>query len=155
MGVQHSARPDRDVAGRTGSAFGTGCSSLSYPSRLLVNLINIDRSFVDGLDRTRADGAGHATSIVRTMLALADTLSLDVVAEGIEHTEQADVLNKLGCRYGQGFLWSPSLLPGAALQWMHTQTAPAPPPILLTRRCRWARQSRRAIPAREKWLATR
>jgi EAL domain-containing protein (putative c-di-GMP-specific phosphodiesterase class I) len=125
MGVQHSARPDRDVAGRTGSAFGTGCSSLSYLSRLLVNVINIDRSFVDGLDRTRADGAGHATSIVRTMLALADTLSLDVVAEGIEHTEQADVLNKLGCRYGQGFLWSPSSHPA-----QHCNgCTPRPPPL--------------------------
>jgi len=100
--------------------FGTGYSSLSYLSRLPVDVIKIDRSFVNGLI-----GTGHGTSIVRIIIALAETLSLDVVAEGIEHTEQAETLNGLGCRYGQGFMWSPSLPPTAALQWMLDRNAPA------------------------------
>lgn len=59
------------------------------------------------------------------MLALADKLSLDVVAEGIEHPEQADVLSKLGRRYGQVFLWSPSSHP---VQHRNGCT-PGPPPL--------------------------
>jgi len=97
--------------------FGTGYSSLSYLSRLPVDVIKIDRSFVSGLQ-----GAGHDASIVRMMIALATTLSLDVIAEGIEHAEQAEVLSGLGCRYGQGFMWSPALAPALALQWMLDRT---------------------------------
>jgi EAL domain-containing protein (putative c-di-GMP-specific phosphodiesterase class I)/DNA-binding winged helix-turn-helix (wHTH) protein len=95
--------------------FGTGYSSLSYLSRLPIDTVKIDRSFVSGLT---GSAAGHDPSIVRAMIALADALDLAVVAEGVELKAQLDFLTELGCRYGQGFLWSPSLIPAEALNWM-------------------------------------
>jgi diguanylate cyclase (GGDEF)-like protein/PAS domain S-box-containing protein len=87
--------------------FGTGYSSLAYLQRLPISILKIDRSFVTGV-------ADHADSrnIVRTVLSLADSLGLDTVAEGIETAEQADALIQLGCRSGQGYLWSPAVSPG-------------------------------------------
>ncbi len=93
--------------------FGTGYSSLSYLSRLPVNFLKIDRSFVDALDET---GAG--TSIVRAIITLARSLELGVVAEGVETTQQLETLQALGCTNGQGFLWSRSLDPDDALEWI-------------------------------------
>lgn len=93
--------------------FGTGYSSLSYLSRLEVDSIKIDRSFISDLNTS-----GQGTSIVNAMVTLARTLDLRVVAEGIELDEQLDVLIELGCGFGQGFLWSPSLGPEGALQWI-------------------------------------
>ena len=89
-------------------------SSLSYLSRLPVDTIKIDRSFVNGL----SGGAGHDTSIVRAIVALADVLALKVVAEGVETLDQLAMLGELGCTYGQGWLWSRSLRPPDALEWM-------------------------------------
>jgi EAL domain-containing protein (putative c-di-GMP-specific phosphodiesterase class I) len=94
--------------------FGTGYSSLSYLSRLPVETIKIDRSFVNGL----SSGAVHDTSIVRAIVALADVLALKVVAEGVETPNQLALLGELGCTYGQGWLWSRSLTPPDALEWM-------------------------------------
>ena len=93
--------------------FGTGYSSLSYLSRLPIDTIKIDRSFLRDLG-----AAGHDRSIVRAMTALADALALDVVAEGIELPDQLRALRELGCGFGQGFLWSRPLDPAAALDWM-------------------------------------
>lgn len=73
----------------------------------------IDRSFVSGLG-----GVGHGSSIIRATIALANTLNLDVVAEGVELPGQLDLLRELGCTYAQGFIWSRSLSPAAALEWM-------------------------------------
>ena len=94
--------------------FGTGYSSLSYLSRLPVETIKIDRSFVNGLSGV----AGHDTSIVRAIVALADVLALKVVAEGVETSEQLELLGELGCTYGQGWLWSRSLRPPDVVDWM-------------------------------------
>ena len=93
--------------------FGTGYSSLSYLSRLPIDTIKIDRSFLRDLGT-----AGHDRSIVRAMTALADALDLDVVAEGIEVPDQLRIVRELGCAFGQGFLWSRPLDPAAALEWM-------------------------------------
>ena len=93
--------------------FGTGYSSLAYLSRLRVNAIKIDRSFVSG-----ASASGHGTSIIRAMMTLARALDLDVVAEGVESEDQLALLTALGCTFGQGFLWSQSLLPDAAVEWI-------------------------------------
>lgn len=82
--------------------FGTGYSSLSYLRRLPVDTLKIDRSFVSGMD----DGAEN-DEIVRTIMALAKSLDLDVVAEGIEEPAQLAVLRRLQCEYGQGYLFSP------------------------------------------------
>ena len=105
--------------------FGTGYSSLSYLSRLPVDAIKIDRSFIRGLG-----GAGHDTSIVHATIALADTLGLEVVAVGVELPEQLTLLRQLGCACAQGFLWSRPL------------TAPAAHAMLVER----ARQPRRQLP---------
>jgi EAL domain-containing protein (putative c-di-GMP-specific phosphodiesterase class I) len=102
--------------------FGTGYSSLSYLSQLPVNTIKIDRSFVSSLGT-----AGHTTSIVRAMMTLANALDLVVVAEGVELTSQLDLLESLGCAFGQGFLWSRSLTAGSATWWMIEHADQAPP----------------------------
>ena len=80
--------------------FGTGYSSLAALHRLPVDAVKIDRSFVT------SGSEGGSDAIVRAIVALAKSLSIDVIAEGIEHLEQRDRLLALGCRYGQGFLFS-------------------------------------------------
>jgi EAL domain-containing protein (putative c-di-GMP-specific phosphodiesterase class I) len=87
-----------------------------------VDTIKIDRAFVDELD-----GTGPDLSIVQTILLLAQTLRLDVVAEGIERPAQLAVLARLGCTYGQGFIWSPSMRADAALTWMLAPIRPHDP----------------------------
>ncbi len=81
--------------------FGTGYSSLSYLHRFPINTLKVDRSFVS----TMADGTENG-EIVRTVIALAKTLKLDVIAEGIETIHQLHQLRILGCEYGQGYLFS-------------------------------------------------
>jgi diguanylate cyclase (GGDEF)-like protein len=80
--------------------FGTGYSSLSYLQRLPVDTLKIDRSFVHGLD----DG-DECREIIQTIVNLARTLRLDVVAEGAETAEQVRHLEALECRCGQGYFF--------------------------------------------------
>jgi len=82
--------------------FGTGYSSLTYLTRLPIDTVKVDRSFVSQLGTPTRDA-----SIVEMVVAMARTLHLDVVAEGVETTEQAEVLRGWGCRYAQGFLFAP------------------------------------------------
>jgi diguanylate cyclase (GGDEF)-like protein len=79
--------------------FGTGYSSLSYLERFPIDILKIDRTFVS------STGAG-ASPIARAVIDLGRTLELEVIAEGIEHAEQARWLMDLGCRFGQGFLYA-------------------------------------------------
>ena len=81
--------------------FGTGFSSLSRLRRLPIDILKIDKSFVDEVD---ADDQGRA--MVRTVIQLAEALGLDVVAEGVERASQRDALVELGCRFGQGYLFA-------------------------------------------------
>ena len=81
--------------------FGTGYSSLSYLHRFPIDMLKIDRSFVSTME-----GGSENGEIVRTIIALAKTLGLSVVAEGIESIHQLHQLRILGCEYGQGFLFS-------------------------------------------------
>jgi diguanylate cyclase (GGDEF)-like protein/PAS domain S-box-containing protein len=81
--------------------FGTGYSSLSYLHRLPLNSLKIDKSFVKGMVETRE----HA-EIVKTILTLARSLGIRVVAEGVETLEQLVELRRLQCDAGQGFLFS-------------------------------------------------
>ncbi len=81
--------------------FGTGYSSLSYLHRFPLDSVKIDRSFVWNMSTSRKN-----LEIVRTVLRLAETLGMRVVAEGIETKEQMLQLRRLGCRYGQGFMFS-------------------------------------------------
>jgi diguanylate cyclase (GGDEF)-like protein len=85
--------------------FGTGYSSLSYLHRFPLHALKIDRSFVKALKR--GEKAGSA-AVVRAVLAMAGTLGMDVIAEGIETREQRDCLMEIGCELGQGYLYSPA-----------------------------------------------
>ncbi len=82
--------------------FGTGYSSLGYVQRFPLKMIKIDRSFVDPLGR---DPSQRSSAIVTAILALARSLGLEVVAEGIETEAQRQALIGMGCVYGQGFLF--------------------------------------------------
>ena len=81
--------------------FGTGYSSLSYLHRFPLDTLKIDRSFVSGMGD---DGEGM--EIARTILPMANSLRLDVVAEGVETIQQVALLQKLQCKYGQGYYFS-------------------------------------------------
>jgi EAL domain-containing protein (putative c-di-GMP-specific phosphodiesterase class I) len=81
--------------------FGTGYSSLSYVARLPINSVKIDRSFINGMGASTQDMA-----IVTTIIALAHSLNLRVVAEGVETLEQSQLLTVLNCDEAQGFLYS-------------------------------------------------
>ncbi|NYZ63134.1 bifunctional diguanylate cyclase/phosphodiesterase [Luteimonas deserti] len=95
--------------------FGTGFSALSYLHRFPIQALKIDQSFVQGL------GSGmHAESLalVRAILALAGTLGIDTIAEGVETAQQRDQLHALGCQYGQGYFYgrpSNAFEPGARI----------------------------------------
>jgi EAL domain-containing protein (putative c-di-GMP-specific phosphodiesterase class I) len=80
--------------------FGTGYSSLSYLAEMTFDKIKIDRSFV----RTLRDRP-ESTKIVDAILGLSRSLGVDTVAEGVETEEEARLLQNLGCKNGQGFLF--------------------------------------------------
>jgi EAL domain-containing protein (putative c-di-GMP-specific phosphodiesterase class I) len=84
--------------------FGTGYSSLAYLHRFPIDILKIDRSFVERLVRANggADGV-DAVALAKAIMSLAEALGLDTVAEGIELDEQRDTLLALGCKTGQGF----------------------------------------------------
>jgi diguanylate cyclase (GGDEF)-like protein/PAS domain S-box-containing protein len=91
--------------------FGTGYSSLSYLSRFPVDILKMDRSFV---------GAGDNEALTSAIIALGASLSLDVVAEGIELAEQATSLEARGCEIGQGFLFARPMASDALVEFLKT-----------------------------------
>jgi len=99
--------------------FGTGYSSLSYLSRLPVNAVKIDQSFLQ-----QAHPPESALPIIEAIVALAHNLGLAVVGEGVEKASQFDVLRKAGCDRVQGYLFSRELTPAAATRLLERSEVP-------------------------------
>jgi diguanylate cyclase (GGDEF)-like protein/PAS domain S-box-containing protein len=90
--------------------FGTGYSSLGYLKRLPVDVVKLDRTFVEGTDRHDADVA-----IAQAVITMGHALGMRVVAEGVERAEQALRLRAIGCDGAQGWHWSPAVNPEAVV----------------------------------------
>ena len=84
--------------------FGTGYSSLSYLQRLPIDILKIDKSFIDKISQ-----GNEGVSVAKAIIMMSDSLNLKTIAEGIEHPEQIDTLQNLGCKLGQGFYFSKPL----------------------------------------------
>ena len=84
--------------------FGTGYSSMAYIKKLPIKKLKIDKTFIDDVMTNLKDVA-----IIRTIIALANGLNLDVIAEGVENMDQRDFLLKEGCNNIQGYLYSKPL----------------------------------------------
>ncbi|MCB2023052.1 MAG: EAL domain-containing protein [Rhizobacter sp.] len=92
--------------------FGTGYSSLSYITNMPISELKIDRAFVHNLGLTP-----QSSAIVTAIIAIARSLGLRVVAEGVETLRQMEQLHRLGCRFMQGFLFSRPLAPDQLEAW--------------------------------------
>ncbi|QLL29638.1 EAL domain-containing protein [Thermosynechococcus sichuanensis E542] len=99
--------------------FGTGYSSLSYLHRFPIDTIKIDRTFISALNSEES-----SATIVHTILMLAHSLRLKVVAEGIETRQQYRVLQALGCNYGQGYFFAHPLSAPQVEQLFASQSLP-------------------------------
>jgi len=93
--------------------FGTGFSSLSYLQQLPVDRLKVDRSFVNGMDVLP-----QSRALVETVLRLGQNLGLQVIAEGIESADQANMLQAMGCHEGQGYLYARPLAADALMEWL-------------------------------------
>jgi diguanylate cyclase (GGDEF)-like protein/PAS domain S-box-containing protein len=97
--------------------FGTGYSSLAYLQRLPIDRLKIDRTFIKDL------GGEHDTApLVQAIIALAHTLGMEVVAEGIETTAQMETLRRLHCEYAQGYLLARPVPSDAFLEHVQAST---------------------------------
>jgi diguanylate cyclase (GGDEF)-like protein/PAS domain S-box-containing protein len=103
--------------------FGTGYSSLSYLKNWRVDALKIDRSFVRDLVTDSSDLA-----IVSAIIAIAKHLHIQVIAEGIEGYQQAEILRRLGCNIGQGFLFARPMPAGQILQLLRDSAEPEQQP---------------------------
>ena len=103
--------------------FGTGYSSLNYLKRFPIDILKIDRAFIEGMDVTDRD-----FTLVQTVIDLGHMLKLDIVAEGIERREQLNRLRDLNCKLGQGYLFARPVDADHAKALLQTQ-ADSPRPI--------------------------
>ncbi len=106
--------------------FGTGYSSLSYLHRMPIDVLKIDASFVQSMGSDEKN-----RRIVETILALGKNLGVEVVAEGVETAQQAQVLNRLGCEYVQGHLFSAAVDADAAARLVESDAPFTPAAKLL------------------------
>jgi diguanylate cyclase (GGDEF)-like protein/PAS domain S-box-containing protein len=102
--------------------FGTGSSSLGYLQRFPIDTLKIDKSFVDGI----AADDSEDPALVRAIIQMATTLSLDTIAEGIEGAEQLAELRAAGCNSGQGYLFARPLQADALESFLDTADAAGP-----------------------------
>jgi EAL domain-containing protein (putative c-di-GMP-specific phosphodiesterase class I) len=100
--------------------FGTGYSSLSYLHQFPVDTVKIDKAFIG-----RANSGGDDTKFLEAILSLGDALHLHTLAEGIETAGQAETLERLGCRLGQGFHYARPLSSDAVRLFLEGQPAAA------------------------------
>ncbi|MEO7042425.1 MAG: EAL domain-containing protein [Gemmatimonadaceae bacterium] len=110
--------------------FGTGYSSLSYLQRFPIDVLKVDKTFIEGIELPGSDGA-----LARTILALGEMMNVRTLAEGIETQEQCDALAALGCKFGQGYLFAHPM-PGSAVAGWAAGLA-----------SRWSKRPRREHPA--------
>ena len=87
--------------------FGTGYSSLSYLQRFPIDILKIDKSFIDKLGQ-----GSEGNAVAKAIIMMGDSLNLKTIAEGIEHLEQINELQLLGCEAGQGFHFAKPLTVG-------------------------------------------
>ncbi len=97
--------------------FGTGFSSLGYLTRFPIDRLKIDQSFVHGVDALPANA-----SIIRAIAALANSLSLQVVAEGVETEAELAVVRACGCHESQGYLYGRPMSPDRFADWLRERT---------------------------------
>jgi EAL domain-containing protein (putative c-di-GMP-specific phosphodiesterase class I) len=100
--------------------FGTGYSSLTYLQRFPIDILKIDKSFVDGLGGTNLE----ESAVTRTIVSLAKTLRLETVAEGVERSEHVRELQSLNCDIGQGYFFARPLDAGALTSLMSQPDTP-------------------------------
>jgi diguanylate cyclase (GGDEF)-like protein len=101
--------------------FGTGYSSLSYLRHLPIDVLKIDRSFIEGLGRSDED-----TALVQAILRLARSLDLETIAEGVERPDQRAALADLGCNLAQGWHFSRPLKSAEMEDILRTRTSALP-----------------------------
>jgi EAL domain-containing protein (putative c-di-GMP-specific phosphodiesterase class I) len=99
--------------------FGTGYSSLSYLRQLPIDIVKIDKTFIDDMI-----GSEQQTAVVEAIIRIADTLNLAVVAEGIEDPAHRDLLARIGCGYGQGYLFARPMSAADAARWLTPDGSP-------------------------------
>jgi EAL domain-containing protein (putative c-di-GMP-specific phosphodiesterase class I) len=106
--------------------FGTGYSSLNYLRALPVDIVKIDKVFIDGVASDK-----EARGLIKAILSMADTLDLQTIAEGVENRDQANRLEQLGSALVQGFYFArplstedaEALMATGAPQWLETSTS--------------------------------
>ncbi|MFB6841915.1 aminotransferase class I/II-fold pyridoxal phosphate-dependent enzyme [Streptomyces sp. NPDC056361] len=94
--------------------FGTGFSSLSYLREFPIDVLKVDKSFIDDITTDP-----QQVALVEGIVRIADVLGLQVVAEGIEHEEQRALLAEMGCRFGQGYLFARPMTAHQAESYLH------------------------------------
>ena len=96
--------------------FGTGYSSLSYLNKLPSDMLKIDKSFIDAMNKNDS-----SKQYVSAIVSIGHILNLKVISEGVEYEDQLETLRKIGCDYIQGFIWGKPLAPEEALELIRAQ----------------------------------